>query len=507
MQRCVGKGWQKSAEAIVSRAKRGRAEHDKQGGRLTFEDMMHQKYIQITFDSTAKGSPRKRWSKGRLVSSAQDPTGRKERLVEPVLAEGLIEAMVTGEIPDASLRKVEINKGAPGVDGMTVSELRPYLRAHWRELKQALLEGRYRPSPLRRVEIPKPDGGVRELGIPTAVDRFIQQMILQALQPLYEPTFSRSSYGFRPGRKAADALMSAREHVASGNGWVVDIDLEKFFDRVNHDILMGRLAKSIGDKRLLKLIRLYLQAGVMVEGVVIGREEGTPQGGPLSPLLANILLDELDKELERRGHRFCRYADDCNIYVKTERAGQRVMESVTEFLETKLKLRVNRTKSAVGKPNERKFLGLSIIGRGENARIGIAPKSQDRFKDKIRQITKRSRGVSLSRVIEELRELIMGWVSYYSIARTPSVYKDLDGWIRRRLRCYVYVQWKRPKARARKLIKLGVPKKLAWGIAQSSKGSWPIVQYPAVRQALGKRWMEKVGFCSLYQRYLALVAS
>jgi RNA-directed DNA polymerase len=421
------------------------------------------------------------------------------------LAEGLIEAMVSGKSAEAALRKVEANKGAAGVDGMRTDELRPYLMKHWKHLKQALLDGKYRPQPVRRVEIPKPDGGVRELGIPTVTDRFIQQMVLQVLEPLYEPTFSDSSYGFRSGRSAKQALEAAREHVAGGCGWVVDMDLEKFFDRVNHDVLMGRLARRIGDKGLLKLIRLYLQAGVMLNGVVVERYEGTPQGGPLSPLLSNILLDELDKELERRGHRFCRYADDCNIYVKTQRAGQRVMESVTRFLETKLRLKVNRAKSAVGKPHTRKFLGLRIVG-GAKAIISIAAKSIARFKKRIRQLTRRNRGVSLEQVLADLKRFTDGWVGYFRIARSPSVYKELDEWIRRRLRCYIWKQWKRPKTRGRELRKRGIGPWLAWGVACNGYGPWKVAGCPAMTQAFPNARFEVMGYSSLYGRLIALTS-
>jgi group II intron reverse transcriptase/maturase len=464
---------------------------------------MQQKTEQLGLDFGDRGEARKRWSKGRLVFSADEPERRKP--VEPVLAEGLIEAMVSGRAAEAALRKVEANKGAPGVDGMRTEELRPYLTKHWKQLRQALLDEKYRPKSVRRVEIPKPDGGMRQLGIPTVTDRFVQQMILQTMEPLYDPTFSESSYGFRPGRGAKMALEAAREHVADGNGWVVDMDLEKFFDCVNHDVLMGMLARRIGDKRLLKLIRLYLQAGVMLNGVVVERYEGTPQGGPLSPLLSNILLDELDKELERRGHKFCRYADDCNIYVKTERAGQRVLESVTKFLETKLRLKVNRTKSAVGRPSARKFLGLRIV-RGAKAIVSIAPKSINRFKKQVRRLTRRNRGVSFPKVLTDLKKFTDGWVGYFRIARTPSVYKELDEWIRRRLRCYVWKQWKKPRNRARQLLNHGIGPWLAWGVACNGHGPWKVAGSPAMTQALTNARIESLGYSSLHARYLALTS-
>jgi RNA-directed DNA polymerase len=422
------------------------------------------------------------------------------------LAQDLIAAMVRGRKVERALRRVEANRGAPGVDGMTTAELRPYLEAHWRRLRQDLLEGRYRPQPVRRVEIPKPDGGVRELGIPTVVDRFVQQLILQVMEPLYEPIFSPPSYGFRPGKSAHQALEAAREHVAAGYGWVVDLDLERFFDRVNHDVLMGRIARRIGDKHLLKLLRRYLQAGVMVHGVVVERHEGTPQGGPLSPLLSNLLLDALDQELARRGHRFCRYADDCNIYVKTERAGQRVMASVMQFLERRLRLKVNRTKSAVGRPGRRTFLGLRLIG-GARAILSIAPKSLDRLRATLRDITQRHRGVRLEQVLRELRTVTDGWVGYFGIARTPSIYQDLDGWLRRRLRCYVYTQWKTPRNRARQLQKRGLGPWLAWGVVMQGYGPWKVAGSPVMARALTNGRLEQLGFSSLYRRYLALGSS
>lgn len=464
---------------------------------------MKQKTEQLSLPFCDRGEARKRWKAGRLVSSADEPERCKPDA--PGLAESLIEAMVSGRNAEAALRRVEANKGTAGVDSMATEELRPYLMKHWKRLKQELLECRYRPKPVRRVGIPKPDGGVRELGIPTVLDRFIQQMILQVLEPLYDPTLSDSSYGFRRGRGAKMALEAARRHVESGYDWVVDIDLEKFFDRVNHDVLMGRLAGKIGDKGLLHLIRLYLQAGAMFNGVVVERYEGTPQGGPLSPLLSNILLDELDKELERRGHRFCRYADDCNIYVLTERAGQRVMESVTKFLEQRLRLRVNRAKSAVDRPYNRKFLGFRIVG-GAKAIISIAPKSITRFKRRVRRLTKRNRGVSFSSVLYDLKRFTDGWVGYFRIARTPSVYQRSDSWIRRRLRCYVWKQWKKPKTRAKELLKRGIGPWLAWGVAYNGDGPWKVAGCPAMTQVLSIARFEAIGYSCLYKRFLTLTS-
>jgi group II intron reverse transcriptase/maturase len=426
---------------------------------------------------------------------------------ERALTQGLMESVVTNGNMSEALKRVRANKGSPGVDGMTVNELPDYLREHWPRLKQELLEGSYRPQPVKRVEIPKPDGGVRMLCIPTAIDRLVQQAILQVLTPLYDPTFSVSSYGFRPGKSAHQALAAAKEHVAAGNIWVVDLDLEKFFDRVNHDILMGRLARRLGDKRLLRLVRRFLEAGVMLNGVVVEREEGTPQGGPLSPLLANILLDELDKELERRGHRFCRYADDCNIYVRTERAGERVMATVTRYLETRLKLKVNRDKSAVDRPFRRKFLGFSLRNRKGEVCLSIAPKSKKRFKDTVREITKRNRGVSFERMVSELRRYTDGWVAYFWHARTPSVFKEFDEWIRRRLRCYVWKQWKTWRNRALQLKKAGVGPWLAYGVATKTYGPWHVAGCPAMTRALTNGRLQQLGYHSLYERYSAFTSA
>lgn len=423
---------------------------------------------------------------------------------EGALAQGLMEAVVAAENMRQAMRRVRENRGAPGVDGMTVDELQGNLGQVWPDLKQALLEGTYKPQPVRRVEIPKPDGGKRQLGVPTAVDRLIQQAILQVLTPLYEPTFSEWSYGFRPKRSAHQAVKQAQEHIANGNEWVVDIDLEAFFDRVNHDVLMGRLARKIGDKRLLLLIRRYLQAGIMVNGVVIDREEGTPQGGPLSPLLANVLLDELDRELERRGHKFCRYADDCNIYVRSQRAGERVMESVSRFLGKRLRLKVNRAKSKVGRGSERDFLGFLMLG-GSERQLRIAPDRLKRFKDAVRRITGRHRGVSLGQVLEELRRYTVGWLGYYWVTRTPSLWKNLDGWTRRRIRCFIWIQWKTAKNQTRQLLAAGVRPALAQGLPYAG-GSWRVAATTGVQFALSNAKLRALGYHSLHERYEALAS-
>ena len=399
-------------------------------------------------------------------------------------------------------RRVRSNKGKPGVDGMTVHELADWLRNHPEALKASLLDGTYGPQPVRGVQFRKPEGGQRQLGIPVVVDRLVQQAILQVLNPILDPTFSNSSYGFRPGRSAHMALEQARKYVArEGRQIVVDLDLEKFFDRVNHDILMSRVARRIGDKRLLRIIRRYLQADMMQDGVCVTRDEGTPQGGPLSPLLANLLLDDLDQELERRGHYFCRYADDCNIYVQSLTAGQRVMESVTRFLEEKLRLRVNRVKSAVAPVGERKFLGHRLL---LNGKLGIAPKSIKRAKEKIRQITRRNRGVSLARVIVELNLFLVGWITYYRYAACRFDLQCLDEWLRRKLRCYRLKQRKRGKSLAGFLQHLGASPSFAHRLASSGKGWWRLSRARPVHQAMSKDWFATQGLTSLLDKYDAL---
>jgi len=403
----------------------------------------------------------------------------------------------------AALERVERNGGAPGIDGMTVEELRPYLKERWLEIRKALDEQSYKPSPVRRVEIGKPDGGVRQLGIPTVVDRFLQQAIAQALTPIFEPLFSPTSYGFRPGRSAHQAIEQAQEYIREGYEWVVDIDLEKFFDRVNHDMLMARVARVVKDKRVLKLIRAYLNSGVMVNGVVQDTEEGTPQGGPLSPLLSNIMLDDLDKELERRGHKFVRYADDCNIYVKTRRAGERVMASVKGFLEKKLKLKVNPKKSKVDRATRVKFLGFSFYKRKGEVLIRVAKRSLERFREKLRRLTKRTRSGKLEEVIQQINQYTMGWMGYYWQANTPSVFEELDKWIRRRLRQMIWKRWKRGTTRYRELVKLGVPR---WRAQEGAGGKspWHMSKTPVVNEALSNAYLRNSGLKSLKARYQEL---
>src|SRR6202048_2786751 len=388
---------------------------------------------------------------------------------ERALTRGLMERIASSANLNQAYRRVKANRGAPGVDGMTVDDLRPWIASNKDTLLTALLDGSYQPQPVRGVEIPKPGGGKRQLGIPTVVDRLVQQAMLQVLEPLLDPSFSASSFGFRPGRGAHEALLRARDYVADGYGVVVDLDLKKFFDRVNHDVLMSRLARRIGDTRLLRIIRRFLAAGMMRYGVSIVRHEGTPQGGPLSPMLSNLLLDDLDKELERRGHRFCRYADDCNIYVRSEAAGERVMASVVAFLEGKLRLQGQQAKSAVAPVLERSFLGHRLLPGG---RLGLAPKSLNRAKERLRGITRRNRGIALERMIAEVNSFTTGWVTYFRHAACKSTLRDLDEWLRRKLRCGRLKQCKRAKPIADFLVKCGVPARRAWPLALSGKGWW-----------------------------------
>jgi len=411
----------------------------------------------------------------------------------------LMEAVVARENLLDAYSRVMSKKGAAGVDEMPVEQLKPYLQEHWAQIKEDLLNGAYQPQAVRCVEIPKPNGGVRQLGIPTVVDRLIQQALHQVLSPLFEPNFSQSSYGFRPGRSAQQAVLAAQEHVAEGRRWVVDLDLEKFFDRVNHDILMSRLARRIGDKRVLGLIRRYLQAGMMTGGIVSQRVEGTPQGGPLSPLLSNILLDELDKELERRGHKFCRYADDCNIYVQSRSAGERVMKSVTRFLSESLRLKVNAEKSAVGRPWERKFLGYTMTWH-KQPRLKAAPESIRRLKAKVRMIIHEGRGRSLSQVTKDLNRLLRGWMQYFRLAEVKGIFEELDGWIRRKLRCLLWRQWKRTFTRAKNLMQRGLEESRAWKSATNGRGAWWNSGASHMNEAFPKSYFDGLGLMTLLNR-------
>lgn len=412
----------------------------------------------------------------------------------------LMDRILSRENLIEALKRVEKNKGSHGIDGMSVKSLRRHIVDNWDSLCQSLRNGTYKPNPVRRVEIPKPNGGVRLLGIPTVTDRFIQQAIAQTLAPIFDPAFSEHSYGFRPNRRGHDAVRKAKGFIKAGNRWVVDIDLEKFFDKVNHDKLMGILASKVKDRTVLKLIRRYLQAGIMINGVVHEIEEGTPQGGPLSPLLSNILLDKLDKELESRGHNFVRYADDCNIYVQSKKAGERVMNSITDFIEKKLKLKVNREKSAVDRPWRRKFLGFSFTIHKE-PKVRIANESIKRLKAKIRVLTSRSKPIPMEMRIKKLNQYLVGWSSYFALADTPSKFKEFDEWIRRRLRMIVWKEWKKPKTKVRKLIGLGVHPSKAYEWGNSRKKYWRISHSPILHKTLGNSYWSSQGLKSLYTRY------
>ena len=418
----------------------------------------------------------------------------------------LMDEVVGRENMMAAYTRVVRNRGAAGVDGLTVDDLAEHCRVHWPRIREELLEGRYRPDPVRRVTIPKPGGGERTLGIPTVLDRMIQQALLQVLQPIFDPLFSPDSYGFRPGRSTHDAVLRARVHVRAGHRWVVDLDLEKFFDRVNHDVLMSRVARRVDDRRVLRLIRRYLQAGVLEGGVVSPRREGTPQGGPLSPLLSNILLDEWDKELERRGHRFVRYADDCQIYVRSASAGQRVLASVTRFLEGRLRLRVNRAKSAVARPWERTFLGYGFTAHIET-RLTVPRESIARLKGKLRVLWRRGRGRPIRRVIAELTPIIRGWVAYFRHSDVRGVFEALDGWLRRRLRLILWRQWKHPRTRASRLLRLGLDRHRAFRSSCNGRGPWWNAGASHMNQAVPTRLLRRLGLVSCLDEYHRLARS
>jgi RNA-directed DNA polymerase len=429
------------------------------------------------------------------AGGASSGTARREPFCTET--DKLMEAVVERENMLRAYKRVVNNKGAAGVDAMGVDQLKPYLQVHWQRIKEQLLQGSYRPQPVRRVDIPKPGGkGMRQLGVPTVVDRLIQQALHQVLTPVFDPGFSDNSYGFRPGRSAQQALLQVKEHVATGRRWVVDVDLEKFFDRVQHDVLMSRVARKVKDKRVLCLIRGYLQAGIMEAGLVSQPTMGTPQGGPLSPLLFNILLDELDKELERRGHRFCRYADDVNVYVGSKRAGQRVLESIEGFLNRRLRLPVNREKSAVARPWKRQFLGYSMSWH-KRPRLKVAPKSVQRFTAALKTVFRQGRGQTLGKFIHSLAPRLRGWINYFGHAEVKGVFENLDGRIRRKLRCIIWRQWKRAYARAKGLIKRGIGEQRAWLSATNGRGPWYNSGASHMNQAFAKRFFEQLGLVSL----------
>ena len=429
------------------------------------------------------------------------PAQTKETIREPLDCD-LMDQVVSRQNMREALQRVKRNNGAAGIDKVTAKALTDHLMERWRDIRASLLEGTYQPQPVRRVEIPKPTGGTRSLGIPTAVDRLIQQAMLQVLTPLFDPHFSPASYGFRPSRQGHDAVRQAREYARNGHSWVVDIDLEKFFDRVNHDMLMARVARKVSDKRVLRLIRRFLESGVMIDGVVIASEEGTPQGGPLSPLLSNIMLDDLDKELDQRGHKFVRYADDCNIYVRSRRAGERVKASVTAFLEKRLRLKVNEAKSAVDRPWNRKFLGFTLEPR--KLRIVLAAQSNAKVKDKIRRLTQRSSGTSMGQRILELNQYLGGWTGYFALAEHPSEFQHLDKWIRHRLRACLWKQWKRIRTRANKLRGFGLEEREVWQAAGSRKGYWRIAESVSLHKALNNAYWRAQGLVPIEDRRQAV---
>lgn len=448
-------------------------------------DKRQKNQLRLAFCEESKSEARQAPGEGSETFTAkrmnESPANREQLMEEVCERENCLQAY----------KRVKSNKGSPGIDGMTVEQLPGYLKEHWPAIREQLLRGTYKPQPVRRVEIPKPDGGVRQLGIPTVLDRMVQQAIMQVLQGRWDAEFSEHSHGFRPGRSAHQAVAKAQKYIAEGRRWVVDLDLEKFFDRVNHDKLMAVVAHRVADKRMLRLIRALLKAGVMENGLVGPVDEGMPQGGPLSPLLSNLVLDELDRELERRKHCFVRYADDCNIYVRSRRAGERVKQNITRFITRRLKLKVNEQKSAVARPVERKFLGFSFTLR--EAKRRIAAKAIVRFKQKVRELTGRTRGISIEQMTKELASYLRGWRSYFGFCETPTVLESLDQWIRRRLRSMIWKQWKRGKVRFARLCARGVNQYLAGTTAGSPHGSWRIANSPAMSIAFPIAYFDALG--------------
>jgi RNA-directed DNA polymerase len=477
---------EKSAEAVVAA---GRGGEGLNGGEsettLILKGARHQMSGQLELPFPSRGeAPRGGWSGEAPTAEPGDERSGDGHLLAQVVERANV---------DKAVRRVRQNGGSPGVDGMPVGELPGYLAEHWETLREQLLSGTYQPQPVKRQQIPKRSGGVRELGIPTVLDRMIQQAILQVLQPRFDPTFSEHSYGFRPGRRAHDAVRAAQQYIQEGRRWVVDLDLEKFFDRVNHDVLMERLSRRIADRRLLRLIRRYLEAGILAGGVTQERWEGTPQGGPLSPLLANVLLDEVDRELERRGHAFVRYADDCNVYVRSRRAGERVMRALRERY-ARLRLQVNESKSAVGRVWDRKLLGYSFwVAAGRVVKRRVASQALRAMKERVREITRRNGGRSLESVIQDLRVYLLGWREYFGLADTPGVFADLDKWIRRRLRLVQLKQWKRGTTAFRELRARGVPELVAARAASHVRRWWLTSKHAALNIALPPSYYDRLG--------------
>ena len=484
----------KSAEAIVAAGMGRRAEHGRTrvGERFSMKPLKTEAHRP---DGTQAEESR-RYLEGAGLRVEVESAGVARTKAEGACESGLMEVVCERGNLWLAYERVTRNKGAAGVDGIGVSAFKGHLQQHWPTIKAKLLAGTYIPQAVRRVDIPKPQGGVRTLGIPTLTDRLIQQALHQVLSPIFEADFSASSYGFRPGRSAHQAVKAAQRYVAEGRRVVVDMDLEKFFDRVNHDMLMAKLAKKVGDGRVLKLIRRYLEAGMMAEGVVSPRAQGTPQGGPLSPLLSNILLTELDRELEHRGHAFCRYADDCNIYVRSQAAGERVLAGISQFLSERLKLTVNEAKSAVARPWERKFLGYSLTWHTA-PKLRIAPASLQRLEDKIREVLKGARGRSVRRAIEELDPVLRGWAAYFKLTETKRALEEIDGWLRRKLRCILWRQWKRPYTRARNLMKAGLKEERAFRSAFNQRGPWWNSGASHMNAAFPKVFFDRLGLVSL----------
>lgn len=484
----------KSAEAIVAAVMERRAEHGRTrvGERFSMKPMKTEAH----WPDGAQAEESGRYPEGAELRVEVESLDVERTKAELGRDSGLMEVVCERGNLWLAYERVIRNKGAAGVDGIGVSEFKGHLQQHWPTIKAKLLAGTYIPQAVRRVDIPKPQGGVRTLGIPTLTDRLIQQALHQVLSPIFEADFSESSYGFRPGRSAHQAVKAAQHYVAQGRRVVVDMDLEKFFDRVNHDTLMAKLAKKIGDGRVLKLIRRYLEAGMMAEGVVSPRTQGTPQGGPLSPLLSNILLTELDRELERRGHAFCRYADDCNIYVRSQAAGERVLGGITQFLSERLKLTVNEAKSAVARPWERKFLGYSLT-RHKAPKLRIAPASLQRLEDKVREVLKGARGRSVRATIEDLNPVLRGWAAYFKLTETKRALEDIDGWLRRKLRCILWRQWKRPYTRAKNLMKAGLREERAFRSAFNQRGPWWNSGASHMNAAFPKSFFDRLGLVSL----------